>query len=142
LGIDLLESSNPNVISSDLIVRPIPLPDSSLDVVTARNFIEHVPRVVLGSTTVFPFVNLMNEIHRVLKPNGIFYSRTPAFPMQEAFQDPTHVNIITERTFPCYFCTDQVTGGPWASNYGFTGNFKLESQMWDYCWLMSILRKI
>ena len=105
LGIDLIKSPGSGVISSDLITAPIPLESNSVDIVSARNFIEHVPRVAVRETTTFPFINLMNEIYRVLRPNGILYSRTPAFPMQEAFQDPTHVNIITERTFPSYFCT-------------------------------------
>lgn len=45
----------------------------------------------------------MNEVHRVLKPNGIFLHQTPAYPSTVAFRDPTHVNIITEETIPHYF---------------------------------------
>ena len=42
----------------------------------------------------------------------------------EVFRDPTHVNIITDETFPLYF--DDVN--MWARNYGFTGKFKILSQ--------------
>ena len=83
---------------------------NSVDVVTAFNFVEHVPRCLYTQhTTIFPFVNLMNEIHRVLKPGGFFYSHTPAFPSLEAFTDPTHLNIITEYTFKDYFCRPHLT---------------------------------
>jgi len=69
----------------------------------------------------------MNEIHRVLAKGGVFLSSTPAFPHPEAFQDPTHVNIITDKTFPIYF-NDHY---PVAHMYGFIGGFKIRSQLWD-----------
>jgi hypothetical protein len=45
----------------------------------------------------------MNEIFRTLKPGGIFFSKTPAYPISAVFSDPTHVNNITADTFPLYF---------------------------------------
>ena len=51
----------------------------------------------------FPSVELMNDIWRVFKVDGLFYSQTPCFPMKEASQDPTHVNIMTEDTPRLYF---------------------------------------
>lgn len=61
------------------------------DCVTAHDLIEYIPRVSINQAgTAFPFVELMNEIHRVLKPGGYFLSRTPAHPSLEAFQDPTN----------------------------------------------------
>jgi SAM-dependent methyltransferase len=142
LGIDILPSDDSRIIQCDLFANPIPLASDYADVVSASNFIEHVPRVSLVEGARFPFVSLMNEIHRVLKPNGIFYSKTPAYPFVEAFQDPTHANIITEQTMPCYFCSDHVTGGPWAKAYGFAGEFKLITQKWDYHWLLTVLKKL
>ena len=41
----------------------------------------------------------MNEIYRVLKPNGIFYGITPVYPKESVFVDPTHVNFITKNSF-------------------------------------------
>ena len=67
----------------------------------------------------------MNEVYRTLKPGGLFLSFTPAYPVVDAFSDPTHVNIITEKTFPEYF-TNQLG----ASIYGFTGRFELVGQKW------------
>jgi hypothetical protein len=79
----------------------------------------------------------MDEIHRVLKMGGIFLSLTPAYPDAKAFQDPTHVNFITDRTFPDYFCSPNL----WGRMYGFKGNFILVSQVWEDGKLRTVLRK-
>jgi hypothetical protein len=73
-----------------------------------------------------------------LKNDGYFLSLTPAFPRAEAFQDPTHVNIITKRTFPCYF--DWETR--WASMYGFNGAFIVVLQEWRGPNLLTIMKKV
>jgi hypothetical protein len=73
------------------------------------------------------FVELMNEVFRVLKPGGAFLSITPAFPHGPAWRDPTHVNIITEETFPLYFDDKHCL----ASMYGFYGGFRIDSQRWE-----------
>ena len=80
----------------------------------------------------------MNEIGRCLKPNGIFLSHTPAFPHQQAFQDPTHVNIITEATFKNYFDEKQKL----AKAYGFKGAFRILKQGWSGPHLISVLTKV
>jgi SAM-dependent methyltransferase len=141
-GCDIRASSDGAVIAVDLFHQPIPFPDNYFDYLTAYDFIEHVPRVLSSNVDVtrFPFVELMNEVYRVLKPGGIFFSKTPAFPSKEAFQDPTHVNIITEDTFPMYFCNDS-PNGLLASMYGFRGAFSVLSQEWCNCCLLSLLRR-
>jgi len=105
----------------NLVCEPIPFVDSYFDSISAFDVIEHIPRQSVdhqNKLIVNPFINLMNEIHRLLKPGGLFYASTPAFPSPEAFQDPTHVNIITEGTHQ-YFCGDN----PDARMYGFKGQF-------------------
>ncbi len=109
--------------AANLVLEPIPYPDSSFDSVSAFDFLEHVPRVfptVDGRGTRLPFVELMDEIHRVLRPGGRFYAVTPAYPRLEAFVDPTHVNFITDETAR-YFCGE----APEARPYGFRGTFAL-----------------
>lgn len=139
-GIDIAKSSNRNIISCDLNISEIPFEDGYFDYVTAFDFLEHVPRVSCNEKTRFPFVELMSDIRRVLKVGGIFFSQTPAYPSKELFQDPTHVNFITEETFPRYFCDPE----PWAETlgYGFTGGFELLSQEWHHSWLLTIMRRI
>ncbi len=137
-GIDIRENSEQGVIAADLCSGHIPFPDGGFDFVTAFDLIEHIPRVLYSDgKSRFPFVELMSEICRVLKEGGIFYSHTPAFPSKQAFQDPTHVNIITEDTFPFYFCG----GSPLAGMYGFQGNFELVVQEWHFGHLLTLMKK-
>jgi len=141
-GCDIRACEGSSVVGVDLFHEPIPFPEEFFDYVTAYDFIEHIPRVLSSRTgkTRFPFVDLMNEIYRVLKPGGLFFSKTPAFPSKEVFQDPTHVNFITEDTFPMYFCSDAKNGLS-ARMYGYNGSFSLVSQEWCHCCLLSLLKK-
>ncbi|MEP7099907.1 MAG: methyltransferase domain-containing protein [Burkholderiales bacterium] len=114
--------------AANLSFEPIPFADGQFASVSAFDFLEHIPRVLNGrepNTTVFPFVRLMNEVWRVLAPGGLFYALTPCYPGREAFTDPTHVNIITERTHE-YFIGDEPPG----RMYGFEGCFALRRAQW------------
>lgn len=129
-GIDvhpgLSEKSDITYHQVNLIVQPIPFSDDFFDSVSAFDFIEHIPRqMVIDGVVALPFIALMNEVWRVLKPGGFFYAVTPAFPAAEAFQDPTHVNIITKKTHE-YFCGKESYG----RNYGFEGNFDAHRIKW------------
>ena len=105
---------------ADLFCEPIPFEDSYFSSVSAYDFLEHIPRTsITGKVTRFPFIDVMNEVWRVLKNGGLFYASTPAYPHPAAFQDPTHVNIITRETY-IYFTTPQILG----KMYGFKGKFE------------------
>ena len=140
-GVDVRDNLEGNVKCADLAIDRIPFADDYFDYVTAHDFLEHIPRVIYtdcGSSMRpvrrNPFVELMNEIYRVLKPGGIFLSITPAYPHGVAFRDPTHVNFITEETFPMYY--------RWASIYGFSGAFHITSQKCDGPQIKAILQKV
>ena len=136
-GIDIREDLEKNIKYADLTVEKIPYPDAYFDYITAYDFLEHVPRILYLPERRFPFIELMNEIHRTLKPNGIFLSHTPIYPFSPVFRDPTHVNIITEETFPMYF-DDTTQAG---KMYGFNGSFKILHQVIKAPHLISILQK-
>lgn len=139
-GIDIFASDNEKILTADLAIEPIPFADDSFDGISAFDFLEHIPRVIYRPDRRLCFVELMNEIYRVLKTDGLFFSFTPAFPAPAAFRDPTHVNIITEETFPLYF--DHVNR--LASIYGFKGAFKIEEQGWheNKMHLITVMRKV
>ena len=136
-GIDIREDLSQGIKYADLAVEPIPFEDAKFNYITAHNFLEHVPRILYVPERRFPFIQLMNEIHRTLKSGGIFLSCTPIYPFSPAFRDPTHVNILTDETFPYYF--DDVN--TWASIYGFNGSFKVLYQGLHNFMLISVLQK-
>ncbi|MDQ2104413.1 methyltransferase domain-containing protein [Azospirillum isscasi] len=137
-GIDIEDQAAPHIRRADLAVDAIPFGDGYFDYVTAFDVIEHVPRLVYAPNRRYSFIALMDEIYRVLKPDGLFYAQTPAFPHAEAFQDPTHVNIITENTFFHYFDDRH----RWAASYGFRGAFRVVSQEWRGFHLLTMLQKV
>jgi SAM-dependent methyltransferase len=135
-GIDIVNYGNPNIFVADLAINPIPSEDSTYNYVTGFDFLEHVPRVLyLGTVRKQPFIDLMNEIWRVLLPGGIGFFSTPAFPRPEAFQDPQHVNYITEATIQ-YFCgpnefTGFISHLEICKGYGFLGEFEAIGHHWS-----------
>jgi SAM-dependent methyltransferase len=124
-GIDILERHNSDLSnftykSANVILDKIPFENNYFDSISAYDFIEHIPRLIyIDGKIVFPFIELMNEIYRVLKPNGVFYSLTPVYPKESVFVDPTHVNFVTKNTYK-YFTSPH----NWASMYGYVGDFK------------------
>jgi SAM-dependent methyltransferase len=127
-----------DIQDADLAIEPIPHPDDYFDFVTAYDFLEHIPRLLYVPQRRYPFVELMSEIYRVLRVGGKFLSSTPAFPHAPAFQDPTHVNIITPLTFAEYF-DDEKT---WAKMYGFKGKFHINNMRYHGPHLIAELEKV
>jgi len=139
-GIDIRPHDNENIKVVDLAIEPIPFSSEYFDYVTAYDFIEHVPRIIYNPSRRFCFIELMNEIYRVLKIGGTFASFTPAFPKEAAWRDPTHVNIITPQTFPLYFDNKIRLG----KDYGFIGSFEIIDQKWhpNDSHLQTIMKKV
>ena len=149
IGVDLFPSSEPDYFCCRLGIDPLPFADNTIDYFSAFDVVEHVPRVLWrDGNLVNPFIFLMSEVYRCLKPTGTFYAETPAFPHSTAFQDPTHVNIITEDTV-FYFCRKLVADGSadaellleHGRNYGFDGVFNLVEQRWRGAHLLWTLAK-
>ena len=137
-GIDMRDSDKPNITKSDLALAGIPHKDGSMNYITAFDFIEHVPRVVYLPEIRYSFIELMNEVYRVLTPGGLFLAQTPVYPFSACFTDPTHINPITSETFSQYFDDQR----QWGKMYGFKGAFKIERQVRYSSHLISILRKL
>jgi len=133
-GVDVVEfkdvalGSRTKLFKADLF-GPLPFESDFFDSVSAFDFIEHLPRSHFCETrhsTVNPFVDLMSEAWRILRDGGLFLASTPAFPHKKSFQDPTHVNIITEDTHTYFLGPD-----PYARRYGFKGHFQEVFVGWD-----------
>ena len=79
-GLDVIANPLKNIVAADLVVEPIPFEDNYLDYISAYDFLEHIPRLIYLPQRRLPFIELMNEIWRTLKPGGIFFSHTPIYP--------------------------------------------------------------
>lgn len=91
------------LIQHDIILHPLPFESGAIDFVTAYDFLEHVPRCIIKNEKIHNcFIQLMDEIFRVLKGGGLFH-KTPCAPHKFSFVDPTHLNHVTEKTM-YYFC--------------------------------------
>lgn len=80
-------------IVHDIEVYPWPLPDACIDLMIASHVCEHI-NPARGN-----FLNWMAEAWRVLKPGGQFILAYPYAGSPGYWQDPTHCNGCTERTW-------------------------------------------
>ncbi len=108
---------------------PLPFESNQIESISAFDFLEHLPRSDRSPSGDYtnPFIDMMNEIHRILKPGGVFIALTPSYPSPAAFTDPTHVNFISETTH-LYF-----SGPNFAKekSYGFVGEFEIVEAAWS-----------
>lgn len=84
VNIDNREVCNPDIVW-DLTQR-LPFDDNTVDEVRAYDILEHMPQ---GKV-----INLIEEIYRVLKVDGVFESFTPSTDGRGAFQDFTHTSFL------------------------------------------------
>lgn len=80
----------------------LPFGTASVDYMFAVHFLEHI----------HDLVGLMNEIHRVLKPDGVLHAMVPHARHVNAAADPTHVRYFNRQTFK-YFCQHKPNVRPW-----------------------------
>lgn len=110
INIDIQERVNPDLVCD--ITEGLPYEENTVDEVVAIDFIEHLERPEV--------MRLMDEIHRVLKPGGKFFHRTPSGEGRGAWQDPTHRSAWNINTWRYYF-----TDPAYRDLYGTVANFKI-----------------
>jgi SAM-dependent methyltransferase len=84
VGLDISADTDADIVH-DLNVFPYPLADSSFEHVVMQDVIEHVQEPV----------RVIEELHRILRPNGRLQLRTPHFSSALAYGDPTHVHYYS-----------------------------------------------
>ena len=95
VGMDIRPEAGVDIVQ-DLEKFPWPLPDNSVSFATCSHVMEHINPAQFG------FIDFMNEIWRVMKPGAELATAYPYAGSPGFWQDPTHVNGITEVTW-AYF---------------------------------------
>lgn len=90
LGVDQHARDGVDIIAT--LPAPLDLPDNSVGLLRAVDFLEHVPAKV----------PLINELYRLLAPGGMLLTLTPSSDGRGAYQDPTHVAYYNENSFWYY----------------------------------------
>ncbi len=90
---------------------PLPIEDNSVEEFLLSHVIEHIRHPL----------PLMQELHRVAKPNATMIIRVPYGSSDDAFEDPTHVQQYFEGSFN-YFSQPFY----WRADYGYRGDWQPE----------------
>lgn len=106
----------PNVdIVHDLETFPYPLPDECCLTIVGSHIIEHIKPWLM--------IDVMNELWRIMKPNGQLALSMPYGVNSFFVQDPTHCNPCNERTWqyfdPDYPLYQIYKPKPWSIEKGF-----------------------
>ncbi|KRC95664.1 MULTISPECIES: glycosyltransferase [unclassified Streptomyces] len=94
LGVDQYPGEGVDIVAT--LPGRLDLPDDSVGLMRAVDFLEHVPAKI----------PLINELYRLLAPGGMLLSTTPSSDGRGAYQDPTHVAYYNENSF-WYYTDDQ-----------------------------------
>ena len=89
--------------------RKIPLPDDSAEELLLSHVIEHIHNIL----------PMMEELHRVARPDAKMVIRVPYGSSDDAYEDPTHIRRCFIGTFG-YFSQPFY----WRADYGYRGDWQ------------------
>ena len=114
VGMDKRDLAGIDIVH-DLEEFPYPLPDECCITIVGSHIVEHIsPKV---------FIQFMDELWRIMKPNGQIAFSMPYGVSRGFIQDPTHVNPCNETTWqyfsPLYPLWQIYKPRPWRIEKGF-----------------------
>ncbi len=92
LGVDSAMITGYTDVIHDLDITPYPFDSSSVDEIHMYHVLEHLKNPL----------QKLEELHRILKPEGVLYLRMPHFSSMGAFTDITHVRPFGYYSFDCF----------------------------------------
>lgn len=101
----------------DLNDFPWPWEDDEVDEIFTSDCLEHLFPIGKEEGQL-NIIEIMRELHRVLKPGGLLTVSVPTTEGRGAFQDPTHVTYWNRNTF-LYFVPETVQYGTLHVGFGF-----------------------
>jgi SAM-dependent methyltransferase len=98
VGIDVNPRSHADVLH-DLNITPYPFPENHFDEIVCDNVLEHLDNVV----------NVIEELHRIAKPDARLTIVVPFYAHRNANTDPTHKHFFGVHSFD-YFVDGTANG--------------------------------
>lgn len=96
IGVDKVATDKTDRVH-DLMTFPWPFKDEEVYEFNCEHFVEHIPMTLPSGEN--GLIRFMEEAYRCLMPGGTIRIAAPYYSSIEAWQDPTHVRAISERTF-------------------------------------------
>ncbi len=128
IGLDIHDFPGVDIIH-DINVYPWPLPDECVIAALASHIIEHIPTVAITPDgTRFPFIEFMNELWRILKPDAQLWIAAPHGRSEGFLQDPTHCHAFNPTMF-AYF--DPLASGGYLYNFYRPKPWKIQRDDFD-----------
>jgi SAM-dependent methyltransferase len=93
--LDLIEGA---AVRHDPLELPWPLADQSVFYIRCVGFLQHIPHACLHHPR-DPFIEVMEEMWRVLLPGGKLWIVVPHAQTQAGWGDPTNRRMLSEDTF-------------------------------------------
>jgi ubiquinone/menaquinone biosynthesis C-methylase UbiE len=87
INLDCINLPGVNVVH-DVNNLPLPFEDEYFNVILCKDVLEHID-----------LINVLRDIHRILKKGGKLIIQVPHFTSKDAFGDPTHRNSFAVHTF-------------------------------------------
>lgn len=74
---------------------PWPFEDGAFDDVLAMNILEHIPHHLPSYGGKDGLLVMLEELHRIMAPNGYLHVSVPHYQSRNAWRDPTHTRAMT-----------------------------------------------
>ncbi|MEK4412613.1 methyltransferase domain-containing protein [Bacillus sp. FSL L8-0642] len=113
INLDVVKQDGVDVVANldDCKNKSLPFENDSIDEFLAEHLLEHIQ---------YPLF-LMEELHRIAKPDAKAVFKVPYGSSDSAFEDPTHVRQYFLHSFD-YFCQPCY----WRADYGYRGDWLIE----------------
>jgi SAM-dependent methyltransferase len=129
-GLDMFDFPGVDIIW-DLNVHPYPFPDECCVQIIGSHIVEHIPPVAfIDGKTHFLFMEFMDELWRIMKPEGQLAISYPHGNSQSFLQDPTHTHAMNEAVWMYFDPLEANTKGHLYHIYN-PLPWKLESLNWS-----------
>lgn len=130
----------------DLLDFPWDIESESAERIVCEHFVEHIPhdlipryllkyrwddrRLIPEPDTRDGLIQFIDEVYRILKPEGYIDIVTPFYSSETMWRDPTHCRVITDNTF--HYFNKKWRDNSGLSHYGILSNFEVVLHSYEF----------